>query len=34
MNGLLLTTQQALKLLFTGDPELWSIVLLSFSVSL
>jgi len=34
MNGLLLTTQQALQLLFTGDPELWSIVLLSFSVSL
>jgi len=34
MNGLILTTQQALQLLFTGDPELWSIVLLSFSVSL
>ena len=34
MNGLLLTTQQALQLLFTGDSELWSIVLLSFSVSL
>ena len=34
MNGLLLTTQQALQLLFTGDSELWSIVLLSFSVSI
>ena len=34
MNGLLLTTQQALQLLLSGDAELWSIVLLSFSVSL
>ena len=34
MNGLLLTTQQALQLLLFGDPELWTIVLLSFSVSL
>ena len=31
---MLLTTQKALHLLLTGDPELWSIVLLSFSVSL
>ena len=31
---MLLTTQQALHLLVTGDPELWSIVILSFSVSL
>ena len=34
MNGLLLTTQQALQLLLSGDAELWSIVMLSFSVSL
>ena len=34
MDGLLLTTQQALQLLLYGDTELWSIVLLSFSVSL
>ena len=31
---MLFTTQQALHLLVTGDPELWSIVILSFSVSL
>ena len=34
MEGMLLTTQKALNLLFTGDAELWSIVILSFSVSL
>ena len=34
MEGMLLTTQKALHLLVTGDPELWSIVMLSFSVSL
>ena len=31
---MLLTTQKALNLLVTGDTELWSIVILSFSVSL
>lgn len=34
MNGIIVTTQKALELLFSGDIELWSIVLLSFSVSL
>ena len=34
MEGILITTQKALHLLVTGDPELWSIVMLSFSVSL
>ncbi len=34
MNGLLLTTQHALQLLFSGDAELWKIFFLSFSVSL
>ena len=34
MEGILFTTQKALYLLLTGDSELWSIVMLSFSVSL
>ena len=34
MEGILITTQKALHLLVTGDQELWSIVTLSFSVSL
>ena len=34
MDGLLGTTQQALQLLLTGNPELWTIVGISFSVSL
>ena len=34
MNGIIETTQKALELLFSGDAELWSIVILSFSVSL
>ena len=34
MEGILITTQKALHLLVTGDKELWSIVILSFSVSL
>ena len=34
MEGILITTQKALHLLVTGDQELWSIVILSFSVSL
>ena len=34
MNGIFVTTQKALELLFSGDVELWSIVVLSFSVSL
>ena len=34
MEGMLITIQKALHLLVTGDPELWSIVMLSFSVSL
>ncbi len=34
MEGILFTTQKALHLLLTGDSELWSIVILSFSVSL
>ncbi|MBC8259264.1 MAG: ABC transporter permease [SAR324 cluster bacterium] len=34
MNGLLTTFQQALQLLLAGDQELWTIVFLSFSVSL
>ena len=34
MDGLLGTTQQALQLLLTGNPELWTIVGVSFSVSL
>jgi len=34
MNDLSLATQQAIILLFSGDTELWEIILLSFSVSL
>jgi len=34
VDGLLGTTQQALQLLLTGNPELWAIVGISFSVSL
>lgn len=34
MNGIILNTQKAFQLLLSGDAELWSIVLLSFSVSL
>ena len=34
MEGILITTQKALHLLVTGDSELWSIVILSFSVSI
>ena len=34
MNGIILTSKQALELLFLGDSELWSIVVLSFSVSM
>ena len=34
MSQLLETSRQALVLLFTGDPALWSIVSISFSVSL
>ena len=34
MNGIIETSQKALELLFSGDAELWSIVILSFSVSL
>lgn len=34
MSGLLINTQQALQLLLSGDPKLWSIVIISFSVSL
>ena len=34
MNGIIETTQKALELLFSGDADLWSIVILSFSVSL
>jgi len=33
VDGLLGTTQQALQLLLTGNPELWTIVGISFSVS-
>jgi len=34
MNDLSSATQQAIILLFSADPELWEIILLSFSVSL
>ncbi|MCI0399828.1 MAG: ABC transporter permease [Gammaproteobacteria bacterium] len=34
MNTLAQTTENALILLFTGDPELWNIIAISFSVSL
>ena len=34
MKGIIETTQKALELLFSGDADLWSIVILSFSVSL
>ena len=34
MDGIIETTQKALELLFSGDVDLWSIVILSFSVSL
>ena len=34
MNSIILTSGQALELLFSGDPELWSIVFLSFTVSI
>ena len=34
MEGILFTAQKALHLLVTGDSELWSIVILSFSVSI
>ncbi len=34
MNGIIGTTYEALELLLSGDSELWSIVVLSFSVSL
>ena len=34
MNGIIETTKKALELLFSGDVDLWSIVILSFSVSL
>ena len=34
MDGIIETTQRALELLFSGDVDLWSIVILSFSVSL
>ena len=34
MNSIIETTHKALELLFYGDAELWSIVILSFSVSL
>ena len=34
MNDLLATTIKSMQLLFSGDPELWVIILLSFSVSL
>ena len=33
MNSIIVTTQKALELLFSGDVELWSIVFISFSVS-
>ena len=34
MGSIIFTTQKALDLLFSGDTELWSIVLISFSVSI
>ena len=34
MSGIFKTTQRALELLISGDTELWSIVFLSFSVSI